>query len=79
MSRMFGLRCSSQASATDIAVAPSRSATAVSASDCSGVKPPRGKKGMEAMPAAASSSISGPGSVVELERFGRLTFSIQPS
>ncbi len=45
MSRMFGDRCSSQARATDIGVASSRAATAESAEDCSGLKPPSGKKG----------------------------------
>ena len=45
MSRMFGERRSSQARATDIGVAPSRAATAESAADCSGLKPPSGKNG----------------------------------
>ncbi len=42
---MVGDRCSSQANATDIGVAPNRAATVVSAEDCSGLKPPSGKKG----------------------------------
>ena len=45
ISRMFGERWSSQASATCIGVASSRSATVDSADDCSGVKPPSGKNG----------------------------------
>lgn len=45
MSRMFGERRISQASATDIGVASSRPATWERASDWSGVKPPRGKNG----------------------------------
>lgn len=43
MSRTLGERCSSQASARDMGVASSRVATAASASDCSGAKPPSGK------------------------------------
>lgn len=42
---MFGERRSSQASATDIDVAPSRVATDARASDCSGENPPSGKYG----------------------------------
>ena len=42
---MLGERCSSHASATCIGVAPSRSATADSVDDCSGVNPPSGKNG----------------------------------
>ena len=45
ISRMFGERCSSQASATCIGVASSCVATSDSAVDCSGVKPPSGKNG----------------------------------
>ena len=41
---MFGDRCSSQASATAIGVAPSGRHGA-SVADCSGLKPPSGKKG----------------------------------
>ena len=44
ISRMFGDLCSSQASATCIGVAFRRAATSDSAVDCSGVKPPSGKK-----------------------------------
>ena len=43
MSRMLGLRCRSQASATLCDVRPISSATRVSSSACSGVKPPSGK------------------------------------
>jgi hypothetical protein len=45
MSRMFGARFSSQASATGIGLAPSLLATSDSTVDCSGVKPPNGKNG----------------------------------
>jgi len=45
MSRMFGERRSSQARATDIGVASTRAATVESVADCSGLKPPSGKKG----------------------------------
>ena len=54
ISRMFGERCSSQASATAIGVASRRIATDFRTSDCSGVKPPRGKYGTYAIPWAAS-------------------------
>ena len=43
ISSRLGDRCSSQASATAIGVAPSRAATAFSSSDCSGLNPPSGK------------------------------------
>lgn len=42
---MFGERRSSQASATDIGVVPSRAASADNAEDCSGLNPPSGKNG----------------------------------
>ena len=45
ISSMLGERCSSHASATDITVAPSSSATVDSADDWSGVNPPSGKYG----------------------------------
>ena len=45
MSRMFGDRWSSQASAPAIGGAPSRAATASSVPDCSGENPPSGKYG----------------------------------
>ncbi len=45
ISRMFGERWSSHASATAIGVAPKRSATLYSSPDCSGVNPPSGKYG----------------------------------
>ena len=57
ISRMFGDRCSSQASAVCIGVAPSRAATSLSVDDCSGLKPPSGKYGTYAMPSRASASI----------------------
>jgi hypothetical protein len=50
ISRMFGDRCSSQASATDIGAALSRAATPESAPDWSGVKPPSGKNGTYGIP-----------------------------
>src|SRR5690606_930604 len=56
--RIFGERCSSHASATCIGVAPSESATACSPEDCSGVKPPSGKNGTQAIPCCASESTS---------------------
>src|SRR5450755_4231091 len=43
ISRMFGERCNSHASATAIGVASRRVATDISVSDCSGEKPPSGK------------------------------------
>jgi len=45
MRRTFDARRSSQASATCMGVAPSSPATSERVDDCSGVKPPRGKKG----------------------------------
>jgi len=45
----FGECCSSQDWATAVGVAPSRSATRSSTSDCSGEKPPSGKYGTYAM------------------------------
>ena len=45
INRIFGDRCSSQASATCIGVVRSRSATVDRVDDCSGVKPPSGKNG----------------------------------
>ena len=42
---MLGARCSSQASATCIGVAPSRAATSDNVEDCNGVNPPSGKNG----------------------------------
>jgi hypothetical protein len=45
ISSRLGDRCSSQPSATCIGVAPSRAATALSSSDCSGENPPSGKNG----------------------------------
>ena len=56
MSSMFGERCNSQASATAIGVASSRSATTWRASDCRAEKPPSGnygKYGTYAMPCRA--------------------------
>lgn len=44
MSRMFGDRRGNQARATARGAASSRAATAESAADCSGLKPPGGKK-----------------------------------
>jgi hypothetical protein len=44
MSRMFGDRRSSHASATAAGVAPSPAATAFRVPDCSGEKPPSGQK-----------------------------------
>src|SRR5882724_5716428 len=57
INRMLGDRCSNQASATCIGVAPSRCATADSVDDCNGVNPPSGKNGTYAMPCLAKSSI----------------------
>ena len=45
MIRMFGERCSSQASVTRRVVAPNEAAAASSSGDCRGRKPPSGKKG----------------------------------
>jgi len=43
ISKIFGDRCNSQASATCIGVAPNRSAISLSSVDCSGENPPSGK------------------------------------
>ena len=45
ISRMFGERCRSQASASCMVVIPSEEAAVSSSDDCSGVKPPSGKNG----------------------------------
>lgn len=45
LSRIFGERCNSHASATPIGVALSCAATLFSVSECNGEKPPRGKYG----------------------------------
>lgn len=57
ISKIFGERCNSHASATCIGVALRFAATSESVEDCSGVKPPSGKNGTYAMPSRAKASI----------------------
>jgi hypothetical protein len=60
ISRMFGDRCSSQASETCCAEAPSRAATSSSARAWTGERPRSGRNGTYATPSAAHRSSSGP-------------------
>src|SRR4051812_30958515 len=50
ISKIFGDRCRSHASASYTGVASSAAAAATSAADCNGVNPPNGKNGVNAIP-----------------------------